>query len=194
MDKEFLERYADVMLAAVALQPGQNLLVRGEPIHLEFAAIIAARAYAKGARYVRFDNNEIENPLMYQARIENSLDEHLEYVPSFRKSSLESMIDEDWALIAIRTPEDPEFLAALDQGRNARTAKAIASAMRPYQSRISNNEIAWLVVFYPTEKLAGKIMDMKPGPGGGRSALESAHPHTPSGQARSRCFLGGSWP
>lgn len=164
MDNDFLERYADVMLAAVALQPGQNLLVRGEPIHLEFAAIIAARAYAKGARYVRFDNNEIESPLMYRARIEHSRDEHLEYVPRFRKDSLESMIDEDWALIAIRTPEDPEFLAALDQERNARTAKSIATAMRPYQSRISNNEIAWLVVFYPTEKLAGKIMDMEPGP------------------------------
>jgi aminopeptidase len=73
------------------------------------------------------------------------------------------MIDEDWALIAIRTPEDPEFLARLDQERNAAAAKATAAAMRPYQSRISNNEIAWLVAFYPTEKLAAKIMDMPAG-------------------------------
>lgn len=164
MDKAFLERYADVLLAAVNLQPGQNLLVRGEPVHLPFAATIAERAYAKGARYVRFDNNEIENPLMYRARIAHSAAEHLSYVPQFRKDTLQSMIDEDWALIAIRTPEDPEFLAALDQGRNAAAAKAIATAMRPYQSRISNNEIAWLVAFYPTEKLAAKIMDMPAGP------------------------------
>ncbi|MBN1520613.1 MAG: aminopeptidase [Spirochaetales bacterium] len=164
MEQAFLERYADVLLAAVNLQEGQNLLVRGEPVHLPFASILAARAYERGARYVRFDNNEIENPYLYKARIDHSRDQYLDYVPQFRKDTLESQIDEDWALIAIRTPEDPEFLGALDQDRNARTAKAIAAAMRPYQSRISNNEIAWLVAFYPTEKLAGKIMDMKPGP------------------------------
>lgn len=163
MDRAFLERYADVLLAAVNLQQGQNLLVRAEPVHLEFASILAGRAYAKGARYVRFDNNEIENPLMYRARIENSREEHLDYVPRVRMEALETQIDEGWALIAIRTPEDPEFLANLDQGKNARAAKAIAAAMRPYQSRISNNEIAWLVAFYPTEKLAGRIMDMPAG-------------------------------
>lgn len=164
MDKAFLERYADVLLAAVNLQPGQNLLVRAEPIHLPFAAIVAARAYSRGARYVRFDNNEIENPLMYRARVENTREEYLDYVPQFRLDTLKTQIEEDWALIAIRTPEDPGFLSNLDQGRNARAAKAMAAAMKPYQSRISNNEIAWLVAFYPTEILAGKIMGMEPGP------------------------------
>ena len=164
MERSFIERYADVLLSAVNIQPGQNLLVRAEPIHLSFAGIIAERAYARGARYVRFDNNEIENPLMYKARIQHSQPEHLEYVPQFRKDNLKTMIEEDWALIAVRTPEDPDFLASLDQGRNAAAARAIAVTMRPWQSRISNNEIAWLVAFYPTEKLAGRIMGMNAGP------------------------------
>ena len=164
MERSFIERYADVLLSAVNIQPGQNLLVRAEPIHLSFAGIIAERAYARGARYVRFDNNEIENPLMYKARIQHSQAEHLEYVPQFRKDNLKTMIEEDWALIAVRTPEDPDFLASLDQGRNAAAARAIAVTMRPWQSRISNNEIAWLVAFYPTEKLAGRIMGMNAGP------------------------------
>lgn len=117
MDRAFLDRYADVLLAAVNLQAGQNLLVRGEPVHQEFAAIIAERAYGRGARYVRFDNNEIENPFMYRARIQGSRLEYLDYVPQFRKDTLETMIDEDWALIAIRTPEDPEFwLASIRNG------------------------------------------------------------------------------
>ena len=163
MERSFIERYADVLLSAVNIQPGQNLLVRAEPIHQPFAGIIAERAYARGARYVRFDNNEIENPLMYKARIQYSKAEHLAYVPQFRKDSLQTMIEEDWALIAVRTPEDPDFLASLNQERNAVTAKATALAMRPFQSRISNNEIAWLVAFYPTEKLAGRIMNMSPG-------------------------------
>lgn len=164
MDQKFLENYADVLLAAVNLQEGQNLLVRAEPVHLPFAAIIAAQAYKKGARYVRFDNNEIENPYMYKARIQNSRDAYLDYVPQTRLDNTATMIDENWALIAVRSPEDPDFLAELDQGRNSRAAKAIANAMKPYSSRISNNEIAWLVAFYPTEKLAARIMDMPAGP------------------------------
>lgn len=164
MDVAFLQRYADVLLAAVNLQQGQNLLVRAEPVHQAFGAILAAQAYKRGARYVRFDNSEIENPFMYKARIENSREEYLEYVPQFRLDTLKTQIDEDWALIAIRTPEDPDFLAAMDQTRNAKTAKAIASTMRPQQSRISNNEIAWLVAFYPTPRLAARIMNMPAGP------------------------------
>ncbi|HOX18215.1 MAG TPA: aminopeptidase, partial [Spirochaetales bacterium] len=119
MERAFLERYADVLLASVGLEAGQNLLVRAEPVHLGFAAILAERAYARGARYVRFDNNDIENPLLYKARVEHSREEYLEYVPEIRKQALGTMLEEGWALIAIRTPEDQDFLAGLDQTRNA---------------------------------------------------------------------------
>ncbi|MBN1241602.1 MAG: aminopeptidase [Spirochaetales bacterium] len=163
MERAFLERYADVLLASVGLEPGQNLLVRAEPVHLEFAAILAERAYERGARYVRFDNNDIENPLLYKARVAHSRDEYLEYVPELRKQALATMLEEGWALIAVRTPEDPDFLVGLDQKRNARVARATAEAMKPYQRRISSNEIPWLVAFYPTEKLAARIMGMAPG-------------------------------
>ena len=164
MNHKFLENYADVLLAAVNLQVGQNLLVRAEPVHQEFAAVIAGQAYKKGARYVRFDNNEIENPFMYKARLQHSRAEYLDYVPKARLDTTGTMIDENWALIAIKSPEDPDFLVELDQERNARTARAIALAMKPYSSRISNNEIAWLVAFYPTEKLAARIMNLPAGP------------------------------
>lgn len=164
MERAFLERYADVLLASVGLEAGQNLLVRAEPVHIGFAAILAERAYVRGARYVRFDNNDIENPLLYKARVAHSREEYLEYVPEVRKQALATMLEEGWALIAVRTPEDPDFLACLDQARNARVARATAEAMKGYQRRISSNEIPWLVAFYPTEKLAGKIMGMAPGP------------------------------
>ncbi|HON89367.1 MAG TPA: aminopeptidase [Spirochaetales bacterium] len=162
MDRAFYEKYADVLLSAVNLQEGQNLLIRAEPYHLEFAAILAAQAYNRGARYVRFDNNEMENPLLYKSRIEYSKEKYLDYVPELRINATKIMIEEDWALIAIRAPEDPDLLAQLDPARNAKASKAIAMAMKPYTSRISNNEIAWLVAFNPTPKLAGKIMNMNP--------------------------------
>ncbi|HRV29320.1 MAG TPA: aminopeptidase, partial [Spirochaetia bacterium] len=84
MNRAFYEKYADVLLSAVNLQEGQNLLIRAEPYHLEFAAILAAQAYKRGARYVRFDNNEMENPLLYKARIEYSKEKYLDYVPELR--------------------------------------------------------------------------------------------------------------
>ncbi|MCX7023304.1 MAG: aminopeptidase [Spirochaetes bacterium] len=164
MDRNFLEKYANVLLTAVNIQKGQNLLVRGEPVHAGFASIIAAEAYKRGARYVRFDNNEIENPALYRARIEHSDPGFLEYVPQFRLDFLKTLVEENWALIAIRTPEDPGSLAALDQERNAVVGRAIAEASRPWQRRVNNNEIAWLVAFAPTEKLAGKIMEKTAGP------------------------------
>lgn len=164
MNEESLRKYADVLLSAVGLREGQKLLVRGEPVHARFAGIVAERAYARGARYVRFDNSEFENPYLYSARVRCAREEYLEEVPSFRLDFQKTLLEEKWALIAIRTPEDPDVLAGLDPARNARVARATAEAMKPYQRRISSNEIAWLVAFMPTEKLAAKIMGMEAGP------------------------------
>jgi aminopeptidase len=164
MNNAFLERYADVLLEAVNLQKGQCLLVRSEPIHARFAGILARRAYIRGARYVRFDQNEVENPYLYEARIGHSREEYLDYVPPFRVKMMEEMIADGWALIAIKSPEDPDMLERLDQGRNARCAKATAIAMKDVSTRISSNEIAWLVAFLPSERLAAKIMGMDAGP------------------------------
>lgn len=163
MDKSFLEKYANVLLSAVNLQRGQNLLVRAEPVHARFAGIIAGEAYKRGARYVRFDNNEIGNPYLYEARILHADSSYLDYVPQFRLDFMKTVIEEGWALISVGTPEDPEMLASLDQERNVRCVRATTEAMNPFQHRINNNEIPWLVAFYPTEKLAAKIMGMSPG-------------------------------
>ncbi len=40
----FLEKYANVILTSLNLQKGQNLLIRTEPVHWNFASIIAAEA------------------------------------------------------------------------------------------------------------------------------------------------------
>jgi aminopeptidase len=163
MNDALLTKYANALLTAVNLREGQNLLVRGEPVHARFAGLLAREAYRRGARYVRFDNNESENPYTYAARVEHSREEFLSYVPEFRIEFLRRAIEERWALIAIRTPEDPDFLSDLDPARNAAVVKATATAMADLQRRISANEIAWLVAFMPTEKLAGRIMGMEPG-------------------------------
>jgi aminopeptidase len=158
----FLEKYAIVILSSLNLQEGQNLLIRTEPVHWEFASIIAAEAYKMGARYVRVDSNEIENLLLYKARIEHSKEEYLNYVPLFRTEIMHLLIKENWALIALNGTEDPELLSTLDPVRNAITGKAIAIAKEPFREAVQNNRIQWIVAFAPTEILAGKILNTRP--------------------------------
>jgi len=165
MDSTFLRAYANVLLTAVNLQRGQCLLIRAQPVHLPFAGILAEEAYKRGSRYVRFDNNEADNPSLYRARIEHSEEEFLDYAPRARYEPLGSMIDEDWAILSIHSPEDPDFLANLDPARNSRCVRATAEAMKPYRRRIAmDNEVAWLVAFFPTEKMAALILGLPPGP------------------------------
>ena len=165
MDSTLLRAYANVLLTAVNLQKGQCLLIRAQPVHLPFAGILAEEAYKRGGRYVRFDNNEADNPALYKARIEYSEAEYLDYAPRSRYESYGSMIDEDWAVLSIHAPEDPDFLSGLDSERNARCVRATAEAMRPHRRRIVlENEVAWLVAFLPTEKMASRILGVPAGP------------------------------
>lgn len=160
----FLEKYANVILTSLNLQKGQNLLVRTEPVHWNFASIIAAEAYKRGARYVRVDSNEKQNSLLYKARIENSRDKYLDYVPAFRTETQLLMVEEDWAIIVLVGTEDPDILSNLDPERNTKAVKAVAEADKPFRKAIQNDTIQWTVVFAPTEILAGKIMNMPPSP------------------------------
>ena len=153
-----LEKYAQVIIEMVNLQEGQNLLVRTEPVHWRFAAVIAAEAYKRGAKYVRVDSNEVENPYLYKARVENSREEYLTYVPKFRTDMYKTMLEEKWALIALKGEEDPDSLTGLDPKKNSTIAKAVAEAKRPFSKEVQNNAIQWLVVFAPSRKAAVKIM------------------------------------
>lgn len=165
MESTLLRAYAKVLLTALNLQKGQCLLIRAQPVHLPFAGIVAEEAYKRGCRYVRFDNNEADNPALYKARIEHSAPEFLDYAPRSRYEPYGSMIDEGWAVLSIHAPEDPDFLSGLDPERNARCVRATAEAMKPYRRRIvMENEVPWLVVFFPTEKMAARILGVPAGP------------------------------
>ncbi len=158
----FLEKYANVILTSLNLQEGQNLLIRTEPVHWKLASIIAAEAYKRDARYVRIDCKEKQNQLLYKARIENSKEDYLDYVPAFRTETQRLLVEENWALIALVGTEDPDVLTSLDPKRNTIAGKAIAEAEKPFREAIQNNKIQWIVAFAPTEILAGKILDIPP--------------------------------
>ena len=155
MTTDAAEAYADLIIASVNLKPGQNLLVKAEPGHWGFVTTLAARAYDHGARYV---NVYADHPMLHRARVEHSRPEYLTYVPDFRRDANNLMLDESWALVSIKSPEDPDALEGVDAQRNGTVQKAVFEADFPFRRAVQADRLRWTVVAVPSEKWAAKVL------------------------------------
>ncbi len=153
-------QYAELLLGAVNLQAGQNLLVRMDPVNLPFGGVLAEVAYALGARYVRIEADHLN---AHKARVMHSRAEYLDYVPADRSITQKHYVDEGWALISIKSPDDPDALSALDAGRNGRVLQAVAKADRPFKAAVQADRIRWLVASYPSPRWAAKVLGTEAG-------------------------------
>ncbi|MFW6313594.1 MAG: aminopeptidase [Spirochaetota bacterium] len=155
MTLDAAQAYADLILANVNLQPSQSLLVKAEPAHWDFVTVLASRAYDHGARYVHV---VAEHALLHRARVEHSRREHLGYVPDFRRDRNDLLLDEGWAIVSIKSPDDPDALAGIDAQRNGIVQKAIAEVDYPYRNAVLADKLRWIVVAIPTPKWAAKVL------------------------------------
>jgi aminopeptidase len=158
MTTEAAQAYADLILAGVNLQPGQCLRVKAEPVHWPFVTTLAARAYDRGARYVHVAS---EHALLHRARIEHSRPEHLGYVPGFHRDANNLMLDETWAIVSIKSPDDPDALEGIDAERNGLVQKAISEVDFPFRRAVQADRLHWIVVAVPTAKWAAKVLGKK---------------------------------
>ncbi len=159
MNKQDSERYADLVIDVLNLQPGQNLLIRTEAAHADLAAAIGRAAYHRGARYVEAD---VSLPALYKNRIESSESEYLDYLPSYTQSVNRTIVDETWALVSIKNPSDPDFLADIDADRNARVSRAVADSRQVLRRSLQADRQQWIVIAHPTEAWAAKVLDTQP--------------------------------
>jgi aminopeptidase len=155
MTDEDLRQYARLLVQLVNVQPDQNLHVRGEPCHWPLFNAIAEAAYAAGARYVDVSS---QHAGLHKARVENSKEEHLEYVPRTLTARNDIFIDEQWALISVKNPEDPDFLSDLDSTRNAEVLRALAKANSPLRRNLQADKFQWIVAASPTDPWARKVL------------------------------------
>jgi len=155
MTTESIQKYAHVLVEAVNVQKGQSLLVKGEPVHWPLINAIAEEAYQRGARYVQVHSN---HAALYSARVRYSEPEYLDQVPNTYKTDLSTYMEEGWALISIKNPEDPDFLATLDSARHARTNKALRVVEYPWRQRMQADHFQWLVCAFPTPAWAAKVL------------------------------------
>lgn len=161
MTTEAARAYADLILDAVNLQPAQCLRVKAEPGHWPFVTVLAERAYGRGARFVRV---EADHAMLTRARIEHSSEEHLAYVPRYRREVNNVMLEESWALVSIKSPDDPDALAGVDAGRNSAIQKAIFEADYPFRRAVQAAKVRWTVVAVPTDDWAAKVLGKPAGP------------------------------
>ena len=147
--------YAELILKALNLEPGQSLLIKSEPVHWPLVNQVAREAYQRGARFVQVDSEHGE---LYKARIECSRAEHLSYQPRFEAMRYSEMIEDGWALVSIKNPDDPDLLAGMDAARNLTARKTLLEIQHPWRKQMQSDRFPWVVVAAPTPRWAAKIL------------------------------------
>lgn len=159
MESKAFEQYASMLVELVGLQEGQGLILKGEPVNWPVITAIAAAAYRRGAKYVQ---PVVESTALHRARVENAREEYLEFVPDERKAWQEQSVREKWALISIKSPDDPDLLSGIDPDRHTTLSRAYRQADQPWREHLMSDDLQWLVAVAPSPKWAAKILDTAP--------------------------------
>lgn len=159
MESKAFEQYASMLVDLVGIQKGQGLVVKCEPVHWPVATAIAAAAYQRGAKFVE---PVVDSAALHRVRVENAPEESLEFIPESRKAWQEQFIREKWAVISIKSPDDPDILAGIDPDRHGKLSTVYRRADQPWRERLMGDEHQWLIAAAPTPKWAAKILDTTP--------------------------------
>ncbi len=152
---EELEQYAHLLIhLGLNLQRGQSLAVRTEPIHRDFALLVAEAAYDAGAKYVAIEYSDMR---LQSVRIRRSSEEALEHLPNYIGEIALERKDDGWAAISLVGEEDPSLPAQLDPNclRILQTAEYRASM--PWRSSMMGMKQQWNVAALPTPAWAQKV-------------------------------------
>ena len=156
----YLERYADMLAAAVNVREGQNVAIRGEPVHWPLINAIAAAVYRRGARYVQVFAQH-SGLTVAQARYVRRL-EWLDYMPAISESIYRIMAAEDWAYIAITGQDNPHLFDNIDRECYARIRSAYERTRQDYLDHLMNDRSVWLVCVGPTAGWAAQVLNRAP--------------------------------
>jgi aminopeptidase len=156
MDSVTQLKYADLLLqVGLNLQPGQNLMIGGEPVHWDFVNVLSKRAYELGARYV---DTMLVHPEFSKMRIQHSPEDYLSYFPSYVKAKYSGMVEESFASIRLEGSAFPDLFQDVDQDRNAILIKARNEVLSPFRAAAMSGQVAWCVAGLPTDAWAERVL------------------------------------
>ena len=120
VEPAILQRYADLIVEVGAnVQPGQVVWVVAEPRAAPLVRLVAAAAYARGAKFVDpwyFD------PFVKRIRLERAPEDTLDFVPSWYGQRLRALGEGHGVRISITPQVPPGLLDGLDPARAGRDA------------------------------------------------------------------------
>ena len=148
-------RYAELLFAGCNPQPGQNLLLSGEPEQWPLLLKIAEVAYDSGVRFV--DVRSLPGALS-RARALHSRDDFLSYQPESRLQYYKNLVEEEWAVISVRGPEDPDILSDVAPGVLGRLTEGDSRVRKPFRDALRRDDLHWLVCSAPTRGWAKKVL------------------------------------
>jgi aminopeptidase len=152
VDRDLLERYADLVVGVGAnVQAGQIVWIVAEPSSAPFVRLVAAAAYARGARFVDpwyFD------PYVKRIRLEHADPSTLDFVPSWYGDRLLALGEGHGVRISITPQVPPGLLAGIDP---AIAAKDALPAIRENFQVINSRTTSWTVVPWPTADWARAV-------------------------------------
>jgi aminopeptidase len=120
VDDETLRRYAKLIVEVGAnVQPGQVVWIVAEPRAAPLVRLVAAEAYARGAKFVDpwyFD------PFVKRIRLERAAEDTIDFVPSWFGDRLLALGEGHGVRISITPQVPPGLLDGIDPARAGRDA------------------------------------------------------------------------
>jgi len=154
LDPKSLEKLAQVAVhVGLNLQPGQELVLTAPAAALPLVRMIAAEAYRAGASLVTPILSDEEITL---ARYRHANDASFDTAPGWLFEGMAKAYAGNAARMAI-VGDDPMMLADQDPEKAARAGKANSIAYKPALEKISNFEINWSIVSFPTAAWAARV-------------------------------------
>ena len=155
-----LEQYANLLIRlGVNLQPGQSLDIRTEPVHREFALLLAEAAYDAGAKYVAIEYNDMR---LQSIRVRKNTAHELEHLPAFVEAIALERKEDSWAAISLVGEEDPSLPAQLDPNKLRILQTAEYRATMPWRASMMEMKQQWNVAALPTPAWAQKVFPELP--------------------------------
>jgi len=154
-DTDF-HRYAELIAVhGLNVQPDQLVHINTEPIHRDFALLVAEKCYERGAKYVEL---AMSDPRADRLRLDKSQPADLSFVPGYYTAKFTELVDQRAANLRIIGMEFPDLLAAADPKRvqtlNIHRSKAIKYF---FDNGIGRSQVHWCVAAAATPLWGKKI-------------------------------------
>ncbi len=154
-DTDF-HRYAELIAAhGLNVQPGQMVNINTEPVHRDFALLVAEKCYERGAKYVELALND---PRGDRLRIEKSQPADLSFAPAYYTAKFTELVDQQAANLRIIGMEFPDLLSAADPKRVQTLTIHRSKAIKYFfDNGIGRSQVHWCVAAAATPLWGKKI-------------------------------------